>query len=140
MNAKSKSAFLKPFVATVVLSAGALFYNEVHAQTVNEQSPVQEKNALMVGYKGTKNAYLVFDVNLSQPDKRKTILRITDQDNYQLYYESFFKYNSHKRILIPAEDIEKLTFSLYSSKGQVTKAFTVDYELKEIVQVNELAD
>ena len=138
MKAKRKSAFLKPFVATVVLSAGALFYNEVHAQTVKEQPP--EKTALMVDFKGTKKEYLVFDVNLNQPNERKTVLRITDQDNYQLYYESFFTYNSQKRILIPVEDIEKLTFSLYSSKGEVKKAFTVDYELKEIVQVNELTD
>ena len=94
----------------------------------------------MVDFKGTKKEYLVFDVNLNQPNERKTVLRITDQDNNQLYYESFFKNNSQKRILIPLEDIEKITFSLYSSKGEVKKAFTVDYELREIVQVNELTD
>jgi len=140
MNAKRKSAFLKPFVATVVLSAGSLFYNEVHAQTVKEQPPAEEKTALMVDFKGTKNEFLVFDVNLNQSDERKTVLRITDQDRYQLYYESFFKNNIHKRILIPADDIEKVTFSLYSSKGEVKKAFTVEYELKETVLVKELAN
>ena len=140
MKARRRSAFLKPFVATVLLSAGALFYNEVHAQTVREQPQAEEKTAMMVDFKGTKKEYLVFDVNLNQPNERKTVLRITDQDNNQLYYESFFKYNSQKRILIPVEDIEKITFSLYSSKGELKKAFTVDYELKEIIQVNEIAN
>src|SRR5688572_14798876 len=54
MKAKRKSAFLKPFIATVVLSAGALFYNGVHAQTVKEQPSAERKTALMVDFKGMK--------------------------------------------------------------------------------------
>ena len=137
MNTKIKSSFLKSFVVATAFSAGSLFNNDVIAQTVKDQSSSVASNSLMVDFNGTKNEFLVFDVSLSQPDEQKMILRITDEDNHQLYADAIFKKTFSKKFLIPSVDVKKVTFSLFSSKGELKKTFTVDYELKETYSVKE---
>jgi hypothetical protein len=105
---------------------------------VKEQPTVNAKNELMVDFKGKKDGYLIFDVVLNQPFERRLTLRIIDQDDHLLYDESFFKNTATKRVLLSEDDIDKVTFSLLTSKGEVKKTFTVNYEWKETVLVKEV--
>jgi len=140
MNTKRNTRFLKPIVLVAILSTGSLFHSEVNAQMVKEQTALQVKNDLMVDFYGKKDEYLVFDVSFNQPNERKLILRITDQEGHQLYSEALLKNVYSRRILIAEEDIDKLTFSLQSSKDEVKKIFTVKYVLKETLLIKEIAD
>lgn len=138
MNTKRKTWLFKPLVATVVLSAGSLFFSETTAQNVKEQPTVNAKNDLMVDFKGKRDGHLIFDITHNRPDERRMILRIIDKDNHQLYDEAFFKNVATKRVLLSEDDIDKVTFSLLSSKGEVRKTFTVNYEWKETILVKEV--
>ena len=115
-----------------------------------EQNDLIESEEIFGNYYGTlrsvvseavaRGEFLVFDVSLAQPDEQKLILRITDEDNYQLYAESIFKKAYSKKFFIPSVEVKKVTFSLYSPKGELKKTFTVDYELKETLTVKEQAN
>ena len=140
MNVKSKSAFLKQCILAMVLTTGFAMNNEASAQTVKEESASEEKPVLLVNYVGKEKEFLVFEVNLSQPEDRRMTLRIADQANHELYNESFIKKIYSKRVLIPADAAEKISFKLSTSKSEIKKSFEVNYELKESFLVKETTD
>lgn len=140
MNTKSKSAFLKPFIAAMVLTTGSFINNEASAQTVKEQSAIEAKPALLVNFAGEEKGYLVFNVNLQQNINRRFTLRISDQDKNELFNESLVQNSYSKRILIPAADVEKISFTLYTLKSEIRKTFEINYEANASYVIKDMTE
>ena len=140
MNVKSKSAFLKPFIAAMVLTTGSFINNEASAQTVKEQAVIEAKPALMVNFAGKEKGYLVFEVNLQQNINRRFTFRISDQDKNELFNESLVQNSYSKRILIPAADVQKISFTLYTLKSEIRKTFEINYETDESYVIKDMTE
>ena len=140
MNVKSKSAFLKPFIAAMVLTTGVFSNTEVTAQTVKEQAAMEAKPALNVNFAGEEKGFLAFDVNLHQNINRRFTIRISDQDKNVLFNESLVKNSYSKRILIPATDVEKISFTLYTFKSEIKKTFEINYEVNESYVIKDMTE
>ncbi len=140
MNVKSKSAFLKPFIAAMVLTTGSFINNEASAQTVKEQAVIEAKPALNVNFAGKEKGFLVFEVNLHQNINRRFTFRISDQDKNELFNESLVQNSYSKRILIPAADVEKISFTLYTFKSEIKKTFEINYEVNESYVIKDMTE
>ena len=112
---------ISKFTLGVVLISGVLV---AQAQT----TPVnfKEKTAA-VKYLGNAEGAVLFNVSFENPESRKFLVTITDEDGIQLFQQAFTDKKFNKRFKLPRLDQSKLTFVIRNLK---------DIELKETFEIN----
>ncbi len=114
------SAFFTCSVITPVQLFAANEKPVVKSEKETKQSDVK------VTYLGTKDDFLYFDIEVSQPEARKSTIYIKDGYGTDLYSEAVLNENYSKKIKIYKDEVSQLQFVLASKKETVKKYFDID--------------
>jgi hypothetical protein len=117
------------------LTFGALFIFSVattHAQStasgVSSTSGVgQSENAASVRYLGTQDDMLIFNVSYENPEGKKFLVTVKDQDGSQLYQSTFWDKAFYKQFKLSKSDRDKIIFVIRNGgQAPIVKTFSVN--------------
>jgi len=101
------------------------------------QTKVEDKPVMQVTYVQDESDYLVFKVNVSNTNSKRSIFRVSDNNYEPLYAEAFTTDSYTKTVKVPKYDMNVIEFRLTSGKDIIKKVFEVKVHSKETVAVTE---
>lgn len=112
-----------------------LFTGKMQAQTKEEEKPVMQ-----VVFQQEEPNYLVFKVSIQNTGTKKTILRVTGNNQDLLYSESITVEPYIKTVKVPKYDTDAVEFRITNGKDSSKKTFDVKLTTKELVEVKEASN
>jgi hypothetical protein len=121
-----------------VLVISVLFSAVAMATSVDSVSTKTEKNSNVdIRYTGANQDFYNFEVVVRQTGNQRLTLRILDEAGVELYRENFGKRGFNKSIKVVRNDYARLSFVVDSQNGQYKKAFKIQSEVLERINVVE---
>jgi hypothetical protein len=121
-----------------VLVLAVLFSAVAMASSVDSPSLKIGKNSNVdIRYTGANQDFYNFEVAVRQTGNQRFTLRILDEAGVVLYRESIGKGGFSKTIKIVRNDYARLNFVVDSQNGQYKKAFKIQSEVLERINVVE---
>lgn len=90
-----------------------------------------------IRYTGSSPDFLNFAVSVHSTGNQKIILRIKDENGYELYRESIGKRDFTKLIKVFRNDHSRLQFVVDAQNSQYKKSFKIQSEILESINVTE---
>ncbi|HEX5668373.1 MAG TPA: hypothetical protein VFX73_06180 [Chitinophagaceae bacterium] len=121
-----------------VLVLAVLFSAVAMASSVDSPSIKIGKNSNVdIRYTGSNQDFFNFEVAVRQTGNQRLTLRILDEAGIELYRESIGKGGFSKAIKVVRNDYSRLNFVVDSQNGQYKKAFKIQSEVLERINVVE---
>jgi opacity protein-like surface antigen len=121
-----------------VLVLAVLFSAVAMASSVDSPSNRIGKNSNVdIRYTGSNQDFFNFEVAVRQTGNQRLTLRIFDEAGIELYRESIGKGGFSKAIKVVRNDYSRLNFVVDSQNGQYRKAFKIQSEVLERINVVE---
>jgi hypothetical protein len=121
-----------------VLVISVLFSAVAMASSMDSVSTKTGRNSNVdIRYTGANQDFYNFEVVVRQTGSRRMTLRILDEAGVELYRESFGKVGFSKAIKVVRNDYARLSFVVDSQNGQYKKAFKIQSEVLERINVLE---
>lgn len=120
-----------------VLVIAVLFSAAAMATTADSVSVSGKNNNVDIRYTGANQDFFNFEVAIRQSGTQRLTLRILDEAGVELYRESFGKGGFNKAIKVVRNDYARLNFVIDSQNGQYRKAFKIQSEVLERINVVE---
>ncbi|HLO82921.1 MAG TPA: hypothetical protein VK166_18280 [Chitinophagaceae bacterium] len=121
-----------------VLVFAVLFSAVAMATSVDSPSNSLGKNSNVdIRYTGANQDFFNFEVAVRQTGNQRLTLRILDEAGVELYRESIGKGGFSKAIKVVRNDYSRLNFVVDSQNGQYKKAFKIQSEVLERINVVE---
>ncbi len=109
------------------------FANEKNVAVHAEMQPVAT-----IKYPGVYDEFYLFQVDYKQPSEARAILRITDGNGDELFRTSFNEMAYSRKIKIARDGYTNLKFAFESKSQVITKTYSINTELVEKVEVEEV--
>ncbi len=121
-----------------VLVLAVLFSAVAMASSVDSPSnKIGKDSNVDIRYTGANQDFFNFEVAVRQSGNQRLTLRILDEAGIELYRESIGKGGFSKAIKVVRNDYSRLNFVVDSQNGQYKKAFKIQSEVLERINVVE---